>query len=238
MMKLWNFFLFVGILICSGHSHASKQQDISEIRTAASERVKDYLVAIYGSEKTEKDIEFRVSNMDSRLRLPQCDTALQAEPKESGFGAKQLSVKVYCATGSRWTIYVPVSISIYDKVAVSTRNLQRGEKLNESDFVMRRTNTSSIGQSYLDSETTLLGMEVNRPIRSGSIIKVHDIREPIVIAKGDSVTLEANQGALQVSSVGIALANGRMGEQIRVQNSRSKRIVDARVTGPGQAEVR
>ena len=236
-MKGWNFFLFIIVLVCTSHSHASEFQDGSAIKTVVSERVYDYLVAIYGKTRAEEDIEFRVSGMDSRLKLPLCEAPLHAEPKESGFGAKQLSVKVMCPTGSRWTIYVPVSLSIYGDVAISTRNLQRGEKIQHGDFVMKRTNTSSIGQNFMDDAQSVIGMVVHRPIRSGSVIKAQDIKEPIIVAKGETITLLANQGALQVSSEGVALSNGKMGEQIRVQNAHSRRIIDARVVGAGRAEV-
>jgi len=206
MMKGWIFFLTIIVLDVPFYTHASSFQDRDKIREAVSERVRSYLVAIYGSEKTEQDIDFRVSNMDSRLKLPECDVPLHAEPKESGYGAKHLSVKVICSTGSRWTIYVPVSIDIFDSVAVSTRNLQRGEKVRQSDFVMKRTNTSSIGQNFVDDERSVLGMVISRPIRSGSVIKAQDVKEPLVIVKGDTITLLANQGALRVSSEGVALA--------------------------------
>ena len=237
MMKRWNFFLAVLVSFGGTITYASDFQTRESIRTAVATQTKDYLIAIYGEDKVTRDIEYRVSSMDSRLKLVACQVPLHTEPKETGFGAKRISVKVMCSTGSRWTIYVPVSIDIFDSVAVSTRNLQRGERISATDFVMKRTNTSVIGQSFIDSQAAVIGMVVSRPVRSGSVIKAQDIKEPVVVSKGDTITLLANQGALQVSSEGVALANGRMGEQIRVQNARSRRVVDARVTGPGRAEV-
>ena len=89
----------------------------------------------------------------------------------------------------------------------------------------------------MDDAQSVIGMVVHRPIRSGSVIKAQDIKAPIIVAKGETITLLANQGALQVSSEGVALSNGKMGEQIRVQNAHSRRIIDARVVGAGRAEV-
>jgi len=49
--------------------------------------------------------------------------------------------------------------------------------------------------------------------------------------------ISAGNSTIQVKMPGEALSAGSVGEQIRVRNLNSKRVVKARVTGPGQVEV-
>ena len=48
----------------------------------------------------------------------------------------------------------------------------------------------------------------------------------------------ASNGVIAIKTAAKALATGRKGELIRVQNIDSKRIFEAYVTAPGEVEVR
>ena len=63
------------------------------------------------------------------------------------------------------------------------------------------------------------------------------IIEPIAIKRGDTVIVEAQTGTIMVSTQAVALANGRIGEQINVRNLQSERIVRIEIMGPGRGRV-
>lgn len=218
-------------------SASNPSQDLGTVRKSVKAEVVTYLNGIYGPAMVESDIEIRISNLDSRLRLNHCDSDLETTIKESNYGTKNVSVKVHCPSGSRWTIYVPVSLDIYDDVAISTRNLRRGDLVTSADFNFKRANTSQLTASYLDDPRAIIGKEVRRSIRSGSVIKHQDLQAPDLVSKGDIVVVTVASGALEVRTEGTALTNGHLGEQIQIRNTRSKRTVDARVTGRGTAEI-
>ena len=58
-----------------------------------------------------------------------------------------------------------------------------------------------------------------------------------MIKRGESVVMTAKSGALQVRIQATALTDGHAGEQISVRNKQSKRVVEARVIGPGKVSV-
>ena len=237
-MMIRRIFLYTTLLLAPALGFAADtSQNLNEVREKVRLAVSDYLREIYGEKKLAEDIRFKVSNMDTRLRLTLCQQPLDSTVQESSYSAKNLSVKVQCQGSRPWTIYVPVTVDIYTQVAVSARNLHRGEKIAESDFVFKRTNTSRIAQSYLDTREQLVGKEVRRALRSGSVIRKQDLKEPTMVSKGEIVVIIARSGALEVKSEATALVNGHLGEQIKVRNQKSKRIVDARVTGRGTAEI-
>ena len=67
--------------------------------------------------------------------------------------------------------------------------------------------------------------------------KVHKMEQAEIVKKGDKVNVSAKIGALTVVTSGIALADGRRGEQIDVENKRSSRVIRTVVTGPSAVEV-
>lgn len=216
---------------------STTRQELNDIQTAVQQAASHHLASIYGKQSLGNDVLFSVANLDHRLQLQSCELPLQTELKEASYSARTLSVKVSCPSGARWSIYVPVNIDIYADVAVSARSLHRGDIVQAGDYVFKRTNTSMIAQGYLDNPAQVVGMEIRRSVRTGSVIKKHDLKRPNLIVKGETVMIIASAGALEVKSEAKALNNGTFGQQIKVQNLKSRRIVEARVTGPGIAEI-
>lgn len=236
-MRRLIFLFYLNAGVCFALTANAQTQNLDELQENVSASVVAHLDGIYGAAKRKRDIDFYISNLDSRLQLADCSGNLHSEVKEARYGTKNLNVKVHCNASRRWTIYVPVTLQMFAEVAISTRNLHRGEAVQESDFVLKRTNTSNISNSFLDSKKKLVGMEMRRAVRAGAILTIQDVKEPTMVKRGETVVIVARTSGLEVRSEGKALSNGRVGEQIRVQNPKSKRIVDARITGRGTTEI-
>lgn len=237
MWRAGVFFLGLVLPTYSLGATTSKKHDLNAIRAEVSQVLLKHLTEIYGAEKVKHDVEFTLTNLDSRLALPQCEQALKLGIQESSYGSRNLSVRVQCPSGSRWAVIVPARLDIYDTVAISTQSLNRGQRIRAGDVSFKRTNTSNIARHYLNSLDALIGKELKRSLAAGSVIKQQDIQEPKLIKRGETVLVLAYIGQLTVSSEGKAMNDGRFGQQIRIHNLKSDRIVDARVTGPGEAEV-
>jgi hypothetical protein len=59
----------------------------------------------------------------------------------------------------------------------------------------------------------------------------------VLIHTRERVTMVVRMGGLNVTAVGEAQQEGRLGQVIPVQNADSKKTVNARVTGPGTVEI-
>ncbi|MGB0679965.1 MAG: flagellar basal body P-ring formation chaperone FlgA [Polyangiales bacterium] len=60
---------------------------------------------------------------------------------------------------------------------------------------------------------------------------------PPVITRGSHVRIVARVGAVRASTAGIAQEAGRVGEHIRVRNTKAKQVVEARVVDASTVEV-
>jgi len=94
-----------------------------------------------------------------------------------------------------------------------------------------------LNQGYLTSLEQAVGLKVIRPTVTDQVLTPLHLEQAEVVRKGDHVVIIARSGTLSVRMPGEALSKGGISEQIRVRNLNSKRVVKARVTGPGQVEV-
>jgi len=67
-------------------------------------------------------------------------------------------------------------------------------------------------------------------LRSGQL------SSPVVVKRGDAVTMVARRDGIEVSVAGEALDAGAAGTVIRVRNAGSGQVMRMRVAGPGTVE--
>jgi flagella basal body P-ring formation protein FlgA len=61
---------------------------------------------------------------------------------------------------------------------------------------------------------------------------------PILVSRGEQVKIELNRGALRLSTLGKAMSDAHLGQEIRVVNLSSNKMITATTIGDGLVEVR
>lgn len=185
-----------------------------------------------GSTKTE----VRVGALDSRLRLADCGSQMQLSADLTQ-ARSRVNVRVSCGGEAPWGMYVPANIAIYKPVVVAARNLSRGDRVIDKDVRIEDRDILSNGHLPLTSTEEAVGLLVTRSVAQGVEITDNMLERPVLVKRGDRVTLVSKAGSIAVSTVVEARENGREGERIRVKNLGSGRTVDATVTADGTVEI-
>jgi len=120
-------------------------------------------------------------------------------------------------------------------VLTYARNLQAGEVVQPQDLVWGKAAAAS-ADAPSDAEA-VIGMAAKRPLRAGAVVAFRDVGRPQVIKPGAQVTVTFSSGGITLALSGKALNGAAVGETLNVQNTASKKTVQAVVTGPGQAVV-
>jgi flagella basal body P-ring formation protein FlgA len=105
------------------------------------------------------------------------------------------------------------------------------------DVSLAERDIGLLNQGYLTSLQQALGKKLTRALLPDQVLAPVHVQQAEVIRKGDQVVISARSGGISVRMPGEALSDGALGKQISVRNQRSKRVVKARITGPGQVEV-
>lgn len=123
-------------------------------------------------------------------------------------------------------------------VTVLRRAIGRGEIIRRGDLEVQRVPLSRALRAEPVSEDSLIGFEARRAMRPGIPISANDVQPPTIISRNDRVVIELRTGRLSISADGRAMEAGAEGDTISVINTHSKRVIDARVIGPGRVELR
>jgi flagella basal body P-ring formation protein FlgA len=146
-------------------------------------------------------------------------------------------VRIRCDGSAPWTVFVPAQVRLYREVVVVTRSLRRGSPVGTQDVALAERDVGTLNQGFLTDPGQILGQKTTRSLLPDQVLAPLHLQQAEVVNKGDQVVISAMSPAINVRMPGEALSNGAPGEQIRVRNLSSGRVVKARVKGPGQVQV-
>jgi len=134
-------------------------------------------------------------------------------------------------------IYISGWVDLFDEVVCAERDIPRGNRIKREDISVAAKNLSMSPPGLMTSAEKVEGTVAKSRIGKGTMIRDSMIAEAPVIRKGDVVKIVAKSGELTVVAQGISKEEGRMGQQVMVQNLRSNKNIPALVVGPGAVEV-
>ncbi len=176
--------------------------------------------------------------IDPRLRLAKCAEALDYSMNANTQLPGRALVKVACKSSqAAWSIYVSASVSWEQDIVVATAGLRRGQDIGTDDVRIERRRLKRPGIKYVHSLQQVVGKVAGRRLAANKAVDWRFLEQADLVRKGEAVQLLAKNASISVKIEGKALTSGAKGEQIRVQNPLSNRIVDALVTARGRAEI-
>lgn len=223
-------------LLLAATTHA-QQGPNPQLREAVDRFMTGYVDKLKNRLGPKTRVEYRVGALDNRLSVGACSQPLTIESKDTATPNSRINLQISCQQAESWSIYLPVELSMHRSVVVSVKPLTHGSTVGAGDVRLADYDISQINGQYLSSLDEAVGKDVKRPIAAGAPILQQQLLPPLMVRRGEAVMISAASTIVAVKSAGIALTDGRLGEQIRIKNQSSTRIVNARITGPGQAEV-
>lgn len=226
--------LLVLILLMAQASSAAAKTTAEEIREASA----SFLEAFAEKQAEEGyQVTFETGNIDNRITLAPCSSALEVEFTGDPWKSERPSVQVSCTGERPWRMFVASSVSINGPALVAARPLGRGERISFDMLTSRSVVVNASRRGIITDADLVEGMLVRRPVNAGSVLTPDLLEAPDAVSRGDHVIITARNGSFSVRSRGKALANASVGEQVLVENLASSRTLRANVTAPGHVEV-
>jgi flagella basal body P-ring formation protein FlgA len=94
-----------------------------------------------------------------------------------------------------------------------------------------------MSQRAADSVEKLIGMESRQSVQAGGIILTDQVQAPIVVKRGEVITITSQSGGIRVRTSARALHDGAQGDLVQVESIGTKQKYDARIVGPREAAV-
>lgn len=128
---------------------------------------------------------------------------------------------------------IRVGVKIRRQCAVAIDAIGRGQLLDQGMYMIEERDVAP-GVSPANIE--LLSRRSTRvPIAPGQIIEARHVESPVVVSRGDVVTIECVAGSIVLKTFGRAKGTGREGDIVAFEPMSGGRRFEARVAGPGRA---
>jgi flagella basal body P-ring formation protein FlgA len=173
---------------------------------------------------------------DSRLDLTACQNPTLSLHNALAL-ARRVLVKVDCSRSTSMSLHLPVDLEVFQSVLVAATSLQRNAVLDEGNIRSEAHDVLRSGRHYLTDPDQAIGQRAKRGIGQGTLLTPRMLLAEELVSRGDQVIILAQRGALLVRMNGTAMASGGQGDQIKVKNVSSSRIISAQVTAAGEVTV-
>lgn len=213
---------------------AANTPTVEHIREAA----RQYLDAFVSAQKSrQREVSYSLGSLDPRLQLADCGNGLEVEFVSDPEKSVRNTLLVSCSGDRPWRLFLNASIEISADAYVAATPLARGSRITAAMLRREKVIINQSRSSVYHDLAGLIGMEVRRPVREGTLLSPTVLTKPAAVARGDAVKIEAKSGPIVIETQGTALTDGKIGEQIAVENSRSGREIRGVIIGPGHVRV-
>ena len=141
-------------------------------------------------------------------------------------------IKVSCKGKNPWTIFVKTNantsqqkkmiLSKFNKILVLNKSIEKGNYIKKGDLVFIKSQKKNV---FYNNKKDLIGRKVKLNLRKGQYIQPRHLFGKYSVNEGDPVIIISNFKNTQVSTGGIALKSGNIGDVLEVKNVRSGKVI-------------
>lgn len=211
-------------------TQAAERQSLEAINEAVRQFVQAQL-ANYGDRAT-----FQLGRLDNRLQLAAC-AQLDPQIPKGGRLIGNTNVTVRCVKGARWTVTVPVAISVHAEYWVTTRPLPSGHEITAADLEKRSGDLGQVSGNAITDSSLAIGRNLVGGAPAGTPLRSDMLRASFVVRANDFVKVIAHGSGFEVATEGRALANAAEGQQVGIRMN-SGAVVQGTARADGSVEIK
>ena len=184
---------------------------------ASTQRWLDEAVASVPSEAAPLRMEVSVGELNSRLQLAACAKVEPYIPAGTRlWGKTRLGLR--CVQGaSKWNVFLPVTIRAFGPAWVLKDNINAGTVLTESDAIEAEVDWAQESSPIAATPAQWVGQIARHPLRGGQALRQSLLKPAQVFQAGSQVRVVAQGVGFQITSSGLALSAGVVGQPVRVK---------------------
>ncbi len=185
------------------------------------------------------DVTVSGISFDETVRLPSGKLTYQIVPKrhEDYLGSTILGLHLFVDGKPVRKLWVNATICVMADVVTVIRPLGKHQHIQPEDLAVQRRDRAGLAADTVTRIQDALGNRTTRAIYPDTVLASSMFASPPLVRRGDIVKIVASAGAMTITATGLVKQQGRKGDAVRVMNTDSRRIITARVTGPGAVKV-
>jgi flagella basal body P-ring formation protein FlgA len=184
----------------------------------------------------------QVATGDARLRIPTCEKPVQFDypfSNRQNVRARceqpnwQHYLQISLRNGTTTSPAVPGAIGLVPRqVLVSPQMLKRGTVLQPGMLKTAEVAMPPSESQVLPPQQSVSNMELVRDLPANTPLRSYDLKPSLLVRRGQQVLVNVGEGrGFLITVRAEAQQDGMLGEQIRLKNTESGRLLSAVVTG-------
>jgi flagella basal body P-ring formation protein FlgA len=219
-------------------AHLLGDEHASRVREQLQRLIVEHLERTSGR-KAEWRVKFSVAAADLAA-IASAKSEVRCAGGRAPWTGKQRFVVSFATARSEMHLTVFAEVTGVEPVVVAIRPIEAGQMLTAADVELQQWETAAATmgrRAPLDSVEAVLGTEATRTIPAGEAVLSDSIRPPLLVKRGEEITVMARGGGIQVRTLARARQNGARGELISVESLQSRAPFEAVVVGFREAVV-
>ena len=163
-----------------------------------------------------------------KKKLPDCNDKVSYEK----YNNSNKLIKVSCEAKNSWTIYVKTNAnsqkqkvnkgSTLNQILILNKSIEKGNYIQKNDLIFIKSSKKNI---FYNSKEELIGRKVRQNLKKGQYIQPRHLFAKYSVNEGDPVVIVSKFKNTEVSTGGIAIKSGNIGDLLEVKNARSGIII-------------
>tara|TARA_B100000676_G_scaffold313258_1_gene392769 strand:+ start:339 stop:1289 length:951 start_codon:yes stop_codon:yes gene_type:complete len=207
----------------------------------STEQIQETLAAGIRSELEKSDkFEIDLDNRLLQMHLPgEALPTLEIQTLRIERQNKRFSAILVGAGGRHRGSRITVTGKYYRiiDVPVLIRRMSSKEIIRPHDIRLVTRRADRIDMNGLRDVSELIGMSPLRTLSADRPVKRSEIRRPVLVGKGSIVTMVFRSERMMLTAQGKALQNGSKGDNIRILNTKTHKVIDGTVLDSGTVTV-
>jgi flagellar basal body P-ring formation protein FlgA len=166
-------------------------------------------------------IDIKIGELDPRLALAPCQKIEPFIPQGTKLWGKTV-IGIKCLDGAKWSVSLPIQVSIFGQALVATKNLSVGTLANAEDYRQEYTELTKETGSPVSDISTLAGNQLNRGVIAGQVLRLEHLKPAPTIKSGDTVKVRVTGHGFSATYDAVALNAAADGQILRARGENGK----------------
>ena len=107
---------------------------------------------------------------------------------------------------------LPAAADTGVRIVVPARDIARGETISESDLTYATVPGGALMAGTVTNFAVVKDMEARRMLHAGEVLRADDVRHPIIVTKGQTITMLFRAPGVELSAMGRSMGEGGVGQ--------------------------
>lgn len=217
------------VRVTRGHALISKEQ------------LRDMFVAavIRQTGLSSERVKVPAISPDEDIRIPDGDSRVNLEFSPGETFRRRATARLTITVNRRpWkSLFITGNIELYGPAVKVSRAIKRGERIEAGDLIVEDVNLAQQPDSLITNPRDVLGMEALTALKAGQVLTETQVQAPVLVNRGDMVTLVVRMPNMTVTARGVAQQAGRRKQAIKVLNIASNKVVYGQVLSAREVQI-